>query len=452
MASDALSTLESSLSENHMTFERSLFLDTSFSPVVFLAERQHVALDKLKGELLLALKDLKTELVELINRDYADFINLSTNLVGVDKMIVDLKSPLDKMKNDVKTIQLNLQRVLDELESKLEMRSLIREKKTFLQLFLGIHESVVKIEEMLNIANREETYSPTEESWRSLIFFRVDSLGDDGKLIERVAIEYNQLQYLVTRGKGTSFVANIDWRIIRIKETLTSSLSRALKSSLNSVMNDPSDSVATTSLSQYLRTYVLIDKLKEAEEAFRSTIITPFMQKTISRKSLEFNPTNTPVVLLTEKDGSLDFSPLRDMYFQVIKFISEKCDVILQITRKVFRGTNYDFLRDVVWEELVTAIVKNIPTIFNPGIPEIFHRNYIISIQFVSEFEALCKTKQSVILLRSHPSYIDFLKRWQLAVYFQIRLKEITTDFENGLLTDSDNQVSQDERIPLSDF
>jgi len=46
------------------------------------------------------MKELKTELVELINSDYADFINLSTNLNGVDRMMEDLRKPLDRMKDD----------------------------------------------------------------------------------------------------------------------------------------------------------------------------------------------------------------------------------------------------------------------------------------------------------------------------------------------------------------
>jgi hypothetical protein len=33
-------------------------------------------------------------MIELINEDYADFVNLSTNLVGLDKCILRLKEPL----------------------------------------------------------------------------------------------------------------------------------------------------------------------------------------------------------------------------------------------------------------------------------------------------------------------------------------------------------------------
>ena len=38
---------------------------------------------------------------ELINKDYPDFVNLSTNLVDLDKAIQDLKIPLETIKKDV---------------------------------------------------------------------------------------------------------------------------------------------------------------------------------------------------------------------------------------------------------------------------------------------------------------------------------------------------------------
>jgi hypothetical protein len=43
---------------------------------------------------------LKNELVELINRDYEDFLNLNHNLVGVDTIIDDLVKPLLVIKEE----------------------------------------------------------------------------------------------------------------------------------------------------------------------------------------------------------------------------------------------------------------------------------------------------------------------------------------------------------------
>lgn len=56
----------------------------------------------LRGDLLLHLRDLRLQLIELINRDYADFINLSTNLVGVDKALEQLRGPLQSLAVSVK--------------------------------------------------------------------------------------------------------------------------------------------------------------------------------------------------------------------------------------------------------------------------------------------------------------------------------------------------------------
>jgi hypothetical protein len=43
--------------------------------------KREVGLEKLRDDLDLFLRVLKSSMVELINRDFADFLNLSTNLV-----------------------------------------------------------------------------------------------------------------------------------------------------------------------------------------------------------------------------------------------------------------------------------------------------------------------------------------------------------------------------------
>lgn len=45
--------------------------------------RKRVQLEDLRNDLELYYKLLKTAMVELINKDYADFVNLSTNLVSL---------------------------------------------------------------------------------------------------------------------------------------------------------------------------------------------------------------------------------------------------------------------------------------------------------------------------------------------------------------------------------
>ncbi len=45
--------------------------------------RRRVALETLQEDLNIYLKTLQSAMIELINKDYADFVNLSTNLVSI---------------------------------------------------------------------------------------------------------------------------------------------------------------------------------------------------------------------------------------------------------------------------------------------------------------------------------------------------------------------------------
>ena len=58
-------------------------------------------LETLRDHLGVYLKILRSAMIELINRDYADFVNLSTNLTGLDRLIEALKTPLGQLREEV---------------------------------------------------------------------------------------------------------------------------------------------------------------------------------------------------------------------------------------------------------------------------------------------------------------------------------------------------------------
>jgi hypothetical protein len=328
------------------------FADPSFNSYQFLSEKhKFIPIETLKSDLFDTLKNLKTELVELINADYADFINLSTRLVGTDLMIHDICRPLADLCTKVEGIDSEMNSVVLDLQEKLDERALLREKKVsilsylqaLLNLFVGIHESIEKVEALLSITGDSQ---------------QEDLVVMDGKLIERVAIEYNQLLFLVSEGKGMPFVQNADWRINRIKDVLTSSLTQSLESAFIALVDNPNDSAAIASVSQFLRTYVLIDKIRESEEVFARVIIAPFIGKTIESSIMEMSAEQAAPAL-------------EEMYSKIIEFLSEKCGRVIEISRNAFRGTQFNLLIDVVWTDITSAIAKN--NIFNPGVPAIFH-------------------------------------------------------------------------------
>ena len=74
-------------------FSRSDFMLDDFQVDKFVAEcKKIVPLNVFKRELDEYLRLLKNALIELINQDYADFVNLSTNLVRLVILLLQMWS------------------------------------------------------------------------------------------------------------------------------------------------------------------------------------------------------------------------------------------------------------------------------------------------------------------------------------------------------------------------
>ncbi|XP_078673412.1 conserved oligomeric Golgi complex subunit 2-like isoform X2 [Branchiostoma floridae x Branchiostoma belcheri] len=401
----ALTTLP--ISPRSLCFDKDVFMKENFDVDQFVAEcRRRVSLETLREDLEVYYKLLRSAMIELINKDYADFVNLSTNLVGMDKAINNLSVPLGQLREEVMTVRTAMDTAVQEIESRLATRAAIRDKKACLQRLMNITHSVEKIEKILDIQDQGQGDGERELT---------------GQLIERVATEFNQLQFYVTQSKGLPLVEKIRPRIAAITTTLQHSLETSFLEGLRTSNRDI--------LRQCLRTYATIDKIKDAEALFRQTIVKPFMEEVI-----------TEAVLMSHPQG------LKGLYSRVLDFIPAHCKPLREVTTglvpssaqgEVVRG--YDFLVNAVWPEVVSGLEKRTPSIFAPGNPSMFHQKYLTSINFLDAFELECGSQASVKRLRSHPSYNTFMTKWSLPVYYQIRFQEIGGAFETSLMSPFNN-------------
>ena len=60
--------------------------------------RRRVQLEDLRDDLSVYLKILRSAMIELINKDYADFVNLSSNLVSLSQI---KKDSVEKISQDI---------------------------------------------------------------------------------------------------------------------------------------------------------------------------------------------------------------------------------------------------------------------------------------------------------------------------------------------------------------
>ena len=55
----------------------------------------------MRDDLGIYLKILRSSMIELINQDYADFVNLSSNLIALDKSISTIQEPLETLSSKI---------------------------------------------------------------------------------------------------------------------------------------------------------------------------------------------------------------------------------------------------------------------------------------------------------------------------------------------------------------
>lgn len=85
-----------------LCFHKEVFNSPSFSVDGFIADcRKRVPLESVRNDLRAYGTSLENELVELINKDYTDFVNLSSNLAGIDSVLSELRSPLKQISKDI---------------------------------------------------------------------------------------------------------------------------------------------------------------------------------------------------------------------------------------------------------------------------------------------------------------------------------------------------------------
>ncbi|XP_047458537.1 conserved oligomeric Golgi complex subunit 2 [Mugil cephalus] len=386
-----------------LCFDKDVFMKDDFDVDQFVAEcRKQVQLEEMREDLELYYKLLKTAMVELINKDYADFVNLSTNLVGMDKALNQLSVPLGQLREEVMSLRSCVSEVIQAIDNQLSKQEDLQKKKVCVLRLIQVVRSVEKIEKILHSQNSKESSS-----------LEISSPLLAGQILERIATEFNQLQFHAVQSKGMPLLDKVRPRIAGITSMLQQSLEGLLIEGLQTSNVDM--------VRHCLRTYATIDKTRDAEALVGQVLVKPYMDQVIVEE-------------VKSSPGGLQL-----MYTRLLEFVPHHCRLLREVTGgaissdKADTVPGYDFLVNSVWPEMIKAIEERLPYLFNPGNPDIFFERYSLSMDFVRRFERQCSSQASVKRLRVHPSYTSFHNKWNLPVYFQLRYKEIAGCLENAI-------------------
>nr|XP_048306175.1 conserved oligomeric Golgi complex subunit 2 [Myodes glareolus] len=384
-----------------LCFDKDEFMKEDFDVDHFVSDcRKRVQLEELRDDLELYYRLLKTAMVELINKDYADFVNLSTNLVGMDRSLNQLSVPLGQLREEVLSLRSSVSEGILAVDERMSKQEDIRKKKMSVLRLIQVIRSVEKIEKILNSQSCKDT--PSLEASSPLL---------TGQVLERIATEFNQLQFHAVQSKGMPLLDKVRPRIAGITAMLQQSLEGLLLEGLQTSNVDI--------IRHCLRTYATIDKTRDAEALVGQVLVKPYVDEVIVEQFVKSHPNG-----------------LQLMYNKLLEFVPHHCRLLREVTGGAVsseKGTivpGYDFLVNSVWPEIVRGLEEKLPSLFNPGNPDAFHEKYIVSMDFVQRFERQCGSQASVKRLRAHPAYHSFNNKWNLPVYFQLRFREVAGSLE----------------------
>ncbi|XP_065873329.1 conserved oligomeric Golgi complex subunit 2 [Euphorbia lathyris] len=418
------------LDSHPLWFKPNLFLSPTFDSESYISElRTFVPFDTLRSELQAHLSSLNHELIDLINRDYADFVNLSTKLVDVDAAVVRMRAPLLELREKIEGFRGSVDSSLVALRNGLQQRSEAAAAREVLELLLDTFHVVSKVEKLI----KELPSVPADWSNGDLSSNMKNAMSNDtslqsiengsniretqSMLLERIASEMNRLKFYIAHTQNLPFIENMEKRI--------QSASLLLDASLGHCFVDGLEHRDENAIYNCLRAYAAIDNTKSAEEIFRTTIVAPLIQKIISQGS-------SGMVSAASGDG------LADDYRQFKQCIVKDCKFLLEISSTENSGLHvFDFLANSILKEVLSAIQKGKPGAFSPGRPTEFLMNYNSSLDFLAHLEGYCSSRSAVAKFRAEPVYVEFMKQWNVGVYFSLRFQEIAGALDSALAASS---------------
>ncbi|XP_043703780.1 conserved oligomeric Golgi complex subunit 2 [Telopea speciosissima] len=411
-------------------FKKDAFLQENFDSETYIADlRTFVPFDNLRSELHSHLSSLKHELVELINRDYGDFVNLSTKLVDVDAAILRMRAPLTELREKISQFRTSVESSFASLQNGLRQRAEASAAREILELLLDTFHVVSKVEKLIkelptDLSNGDLTSTDKVSISNGHAVNGTNLRETQSILLERIASEMNRLKFYMAHAQNLPFIENMEKRIQSASSLLDASLGRCFVDALE---NQDSNSIYNC-----LRAYAAIDNTNGAEEIFRTTIVSPLIQKVIPHGSSE------AVV------GSLG-GELEEDYRQIMQYIDKDCKFLLEISSSANSGLHvFDFLANSILKEVLLSIQKGKPGAFSPGRPTEFLRNYKSSLGFLVYLEGSCPSRSAIAKFRTEAVYIEFMKQWNIGVYFSLRFQEIAGALDSALMVTSLTPVSNE--------
>ncbi|KAJ8530498.1 hypothetical protein ON010_g14414 [Phytophthora cinnamomi] len=398
---------------------------------------------------------LENQLVAIINEDYAEFLQLSSKLKGVDEAVSSVRAPILAVLKRVDEAQHAMTALRGKTHAQLQTADELQQQEKDLQLSIQISEKLLLLEELLEIESpadsdedeletgaggscpvdssedSDDEFDNFERVKKSL---NATSAAEGCAKLERAAQIFVQLDLEFLNGMHLATIQREEKRLAVVEETLLRRLETEFATEIfPDTFYNRDHAISSLTLSYLLRAYVLLHKSHVPEEMVGRLLVQPFAEENLTRGKLD-----------GRVRGSCEGLP--QIYESILDFIASKFAGTLALS--VCQGESkcsVDILGNAIWKPLQEIISSKHGVIFQAADPERFHQSYTISMRFLADVEdRFCKTEIMKIRFRSHESVVEFKEKWNIDVYFQLRASQLASSLEKSFGVKRDEPTASD--------
>lgn len=420
-------------------FDVEAFAQDGFQVATFLEDcRTRSPMETIHQDLKAFQTVLENQLISIINEDYAEFLQLSSKLKGVDEAVSSVRSPLLAILNRVDQVDQVIQNLNKRIHGAIQHDAELQKARKDLELSIRISEKLLLLEQLLEISSFE---GDDEE----LLYTGADTADDDNdddgfdnfEAVKQAEREQSMDEGCATLERATQMLLRLDLdflegvdilsvqreekRLAVVEETLLRRLETEFATEVfPDTFYNRDHAINASTLSYLLRSYVLLQKSSIPEDMIARLLVQPFAEESITRGKLD-----------GRVRGSCE--GLQQVYDDILEFVSTKFGAILELP--VCQGeakVSVDLLGNAIWTPLYDVLSTKHAVIFKSSDADRFHHNYSISMKFIEKMEEFCGSEAMRQRFRSHESVVEFKEKWNMDVYFQLRFNQLAAVVEKA--------------------
>lgn len=372
---------------------------------------------------------LQEELVELLNRDYQQFIHLSIDLQDCPAEIHKIHAALTSLLKRNRNVQNQMKHKVTEIEEKFQEKFKLMGRVQQLKNVIKVVDLVKRLKAKLSEGPEKEVDQLEQFTAEISSAPKLRARCADIRkpfATERFARMIARLRLLEKSVGHFQVVIELQPEI----ESLTSQVLAWMRKTLVSAIKGQNNLACQCAL----RSFSVLGKHSVAEEIVEFDIVRPLVQKYLEPKWFSKS---------ADAGNSKFRDPFTNAFDSLYKSIVESCALLLRQTNDI---GDFHFVLNSIWKTILEHLLEHQKDHFFPRHPPLFQLHYKETFRLIRRLQGLCR--EAGVELFHDEKTMAFRKKWKSLMYFQMRQTEIikSIPFEDSYVI----QFTTNDSVPYS--